>query len=274
MNEKSKFVVAPFILLIVIMGLFLPNDQDTPEAQPLVPTETEVQEVADVSRFLVDWSPLQNFAVIAISKIPAKPNLNPEGKIFFEKFKPMLDEVTLPTCTMVMESLGNYWVTNYCPAECGGSWATSSGATCHRSSYEDRLTTPTTCAIDLSVGDYGDLYYIPAFDRVFIAEDTGSGVKGKWLDLFYEDYSDVVNFPVGYYEVYSVEYVYGEVPACNYDVRSYMKTPFEEALAEYNYEPWAYINIITIQTTPWNKSIIVNIDVGEVEEKPMVVPYI
>ena len=96
---------------------------------------------------------------------------------------------------------------------------TASGATCHRSSYADRLTEPTTCAIDRSLHDFGDLFYIPAFDWIYVAEDTGSAVKGKHLDLFYPEYSDVVCFPTGYYEVYSVEYIYETAPIGNYDVR-------------------------------------------------------
>jgi len=263
--SRSAAVPALLILCAVLSIFFLPVDDTTEEVQ-----QTEEPRAC----FIYDDTALVSFASTCFNFAPTKPNLNPEGKIFFEKFKPMLEEVTLPTVTMEMESIGKYWVTNYCPAECGGSWMTSSGAKCHRASYENRLTEPTTVAVDLSYWPYGTLFYIPAFDRVFIAEDTGSGVKGKWLDLFYEDYSDVVNFPVGYYETYVIEYVYGEVPANYYDVRNYMKSSFEDAIAEYNYEPWGEVNIIKINPTPFKKIVIVNIDVGEVEKKPMVVPYL
>lgn len=133
--------------------------------------------------------------------------------------KDKIDSLEIPIVRMELTSLGTYYITGYSPYECGGSWTTASGATCHRSSYEDRLTEPTTCAIDKSLHDFGDLFYLPYFDRVFVAEDTGSAVKGKHLDLFYPDYSDVVNFPTGYYEVFSVEYVYSTVPVSKYDVR-------------------------------------------------------
>lgn len=114
------------------------------------------------------------------------------------------EEITVKV--MRKESLGSYFITSYCPAECGGSWQTASGATCHRAEYENRYTEPTTCAIDRKIHSFGDLFYIEEFDRVFVAEDTGSAVKNKHLDLFYIDYSDVVSFPTGYYEVYSVYY--------------------------------------------------------------------
>ena len=57
----------------------------------------------------------------------------------------------------------------------------------------------------------GEYFYIEEFDRVFISEDTGPGVQGKHLDLFYEDYDSVLSFPTGYYEVFSVEYEEVEV---------------------------------------------------------------
>jgi 3D (Asp-Asp-Asp) domain-containing protein len=108
---------------------------------------------------------------------------------------------------MRLTYLGTYFITAYCPAECGGSWSTASGETCHRADYEDRLVEPTTCAIDRRFHSFGDTFYIEEFDRTFVAEDTGPGVQGHWLDLFYEDYDDVLSFPTGYYTVYSVEWV-------------------------------------------------------------------
>ena len=114
---------------------------------------------------------------------------------------------------MCKESLGSYFITAYCPSECGYNgnnyptgWRTASGAICHRSDFDYRYSDPTTCAIDRKMHSFGDLFYIAEFDRVFVAEDTGSAVKNKHLDLFYIDYSDVLSFPTGYYEVYSVYY--------------------------------------------------------------------
>lgn len=115
---------------------------------------------------------------------------------------------------MELTSLGNYYITSYCPSECGynGSnyptgWMTASDTICHRASYDYRLSEPTTCAIDRKLHKFGTEFYIPYFDRTFVAEDTGSVVKGKHLDLFYEEYSDVCSFPTGYYEVFAVEWV-------------------------------------------------------------------
>ena len=125
-------------------------------------------------------------------------------------------EVTITI--MQLESIGWYYITAYCPSECGwnGSnyptgWTTASGEICHRADWEHRYSEPTTCAISRSVHSFGEYFYIEEFDRVFISEDTGPGVQGKHLDLFYEDYDSVLSFPTGYYEVFSVEYEEVEV---------------------------------------------------------------
>lgn len=138
-----------------------------------------------------------------IRYIPDKVNVSREGGTF----KPY----KLTFNRMRLTSLEYYFITAYCPYECGGSWSTASGITCHRADYDHRLTEPTTCAIDRRLHSFGDEFYLPDFDRTFIGEDTGSAVKGKHLDLFYEDYADVISFPTGYYEVFSVEWEEVEV---------------------------------------------------------------
>lgn len=137
---------------------------------------------------------------------------------YIPEFLNLMKESEVTVTVMKKESLGWYFITAYCPSECGynGSnyptgWTTASGEICHRADYENRLTEPTTCAISRSIHSFGELFYIEEFDRVFISEDTGPGVQGKHLDLFYEDYDDVYYFPTGYYEVFSVEYEEVEV---------------------------------------------------------------
>ena len=123
---------------------------------------------------------------------------------------------TVTETSLEYSYLGYYYITAYSPQETG-SWGTASGTTLHRADYENRLTEPTTCAVDRSLHRFGDLFYLPDFDRVFVAEDTGSAVKGKHLDLGYTDIESVWSFPTGWYEVYSVEYVYTDVEIQYYD---------------------------------------------------------
>jgi 3D (Asp-Asp-Asp) domain-containing protein len=104
--------------------------------------------------------------------------------------------------------LGRYFITAYCPAECGynGSnyptgWTTSSGAICHYSS--DPLI-PTTCAIDRNFHKYGEHLMIDG--KIYVTEDTGPGVRGLWVDCFVETMPEVENFNTRYTAVYAVSY--------------------------------------------------------------------
>lgn len=152
------------------------------------------------------------------------PEYNLKIAYYQNWYKPThLIHETITNVEMELESLGYYYLTAYAPEECGYNgnnyptgWQTASGAICHRAEYDDRLTDPTTCAIDRNLHRFGDLFYIPDFDRVFVAEDTGGAVRGKHLDLFY-DYYGMLSFPTGWYEVYSVEYIYTDEEIEYYD---------------------------------------------------------
>lgn len=134
--------------------------------------------------------------------------------------KTKIDTIELPVVTMKLTNLGKYYITGYTSIECGGSTMTASGATCHKASYENRITQPTTCAIDPALHDFGDLFYIEAFDTVYVAEDTGSAVKGKHLDLYFwdDEYGYALSI-TGYYTVYAVEYIEGTYQPGAYDIR-------------------------------------------------------
>lgn len=132
-----------------------------------------------------------------------------------------IDSITFPTEEMVLTSLGTYYITGYTSIECGGSTTTASGTTCHKAaSVADSINNPTTCAIDPALHDFGDVFFLESFGY-FIAEDTGSAVKGKHLDLYFWD--DEYNYALsitGYYEVFAVEYVYGEELASKYNIQA------------------------------------------------------
>ncbi len=99
------------------------------------------------------------------------------------------------------EYIGEYFVTAYCPAECGGSWSTSSGATCH---YSDDPMVPTTCAIARNYHGYGE--YLMIDGKIYVTEDTGPGVKGRWVDCFVETMDEVNSWDTGWKSVYSITF--------------------------------------------------------------------
>lgn len=57
-------------------------------------------------------------------------------------------------------------------------------------------TTPKwgTIAVDPTVIPYGTKVYIPKFDMVFTAEDCGSAIKGKRIDIFMNSEAECVKF--------------------------------------------------------------------------------
>lgn len=103
----------------------------------------------------------------------------------------ILAGVTLGGITPAKAEL--YKVTAYCSCnKCCGLQArgiTKSGRRCH----------PGTCATDWSI--------IPKFTRIqisgetFIAEDTGSAIKGKRIDLWKASHREAIKFGVKYLNV-------------------------------------------------------------------------
>lgn len=49
-------------------------------------------------------------------------------------------------------------------------------------------------AVDPNIIPFGTKVYIPQFDKVFIAEDTGGAIKGNKIDIFMEDSNDAINW--------------------------------------------------------------------------------
>lgn len=211
-NDKIRTFAIPAILVlaIIVFGVwFIPDEPKEPEPPKLLHIQVPHYEMPEID---------VSFA------FEVKANYEKAKSVLdnHDKFKEFMDSVMLPTVEMKKTSLGTYYITGYTAWELGGSTATASGATCHKAkNYNDSFYNPTTCAIDPALHDFSDLFFIEQFG-CFIAEDTGSAVKGKHLDLYYgETYEDnqAALCITGYYEVFSVEFIYGEVPATNYDIQ-------------------------------------------------------
>ena len=91
-------------------------------------------------------------------------------------------------------SLGEFKVTAYCPcAECCGKWAdgyTSTGT---------KATEGRTIAVDTDVIPYGTTVIIDGNE--YIAEDCGYVIKGKCIDIYFDEHKQAVEFGVQYKEV-------------------------------------------------------------------------
>ena len=117
---------------------------------------------------------------------------------------------------MEFESIGEWYITAYCPEECGyriyedGSdnfptgWITATGTICHR---EEEWWKPSTCGINTALLDYGDIFLIDG--KVFVAEDTGY-VSGRLIDTFQPNYELMMSHGSHWTVVYRVHYVESE----------------------------------------------------------------
>ena len=66
-------------------------------------------------------------------------------------------------------------------------------------------TKPTegrTIAVDPTVIPYGSKVYIPQFDRVFIAEDCGSAIKGNRIDIYMDNYNRCMDWGFKTIDIY------------------------------------------------------------------------
>lgn len=93
------------------------------------------------------------------------------------------------------KSLGTYKLTAYCNcSKCCGKWAggkTASG------------TTPRagrTIAVDTRVIPFGTKVIING--NTYIAEDTGSAIKGNKIDIYFDSHKAALNFGVQHTEVF------------------------------------------------------------------------
>ncbi len=110
--------------------------------------------------------------------------------------------------------IGNFKLTAYCPcSKCCGEWGknrptddagndivyTASGATAQANK---------TVAVDTDIIPYGTILLIDGEE--YIAQDTGSKVKGQVIDIYFENHEDAENYGCKYQEIYAVEVVNNE----------------------------------------------------------------
>lgn len=207
MNNRTVFtpLTATIILLVVLLGVFvIPDDPKTEVVRELHP---------NITLHMTLTLPNADYCYMcAENKKQAKSVMDKVTDI-----QDSIDTLEFPTVDVVLTSLGSYYITGYTSLECGGSTMTASGATVHKA--DSSLTNPTTCAIDPAIHDFGDIFFIEPFGY-YIAEDTGSAVLGKHLDLYFHDseYNYALSI-TGKYEVFAVEYVYGTELASKYSIK-------------------------------------------------------
>ena len=111
-----------------------------------------------------------------------------------------IDEEEYRCLMYAKEPIGRYYITAYNDEETACK-ITASGARCHEG-------TVTTCAADVpKYHKFGDILEIDG--RLFVVEDTGSAVKKKHIDIFFDSYRDMARYGSNYQTIYRVTFPFG-----------------------------------------------------------------
>lgn len=66
-------------------------------------------------------------------------------------------------------------------------------------------TVSKTIAVDPKIIPLGSKIYIPQFNTIFIAEDTGGSIKGNKIDIFMSDYKTCMQWGIKNITIYVLE---------------------------------------------------------------------
>ena len=96
--------------------------------------------------------------------------------------------------TKKLKSLGTFKVTFYCPCViCSEGWGSAISNPCsssiHKTAGNSGAVVNHTIAVDPSVLPFGTAVVING--KIYVAEDRGGGVKGKHVDIYVKNHSDI-----------------------------------------------------------------------------------
>lgn len=171
---------AALILILAVLMYCVYCQANEQESQPEVQTgPQESQEVAPT--------------------VTATPTPEPEEIIYSEFTEDFSEDVS--TCVFyATRPIGRYYITAYSDKETG-SKLTASGGKVHSG-------TITTCASDTRYLKFGT--YIEVGGRIYRCEDTGSAVKKKHVDLYFETLKEVKKYGSHYETIYEVSFPFGK----------------------------------------------------------------
>lgn len=116
---------------------------------------------------------------------------------YIEELKTEYPDVVEEVPTQV--SLGTFTLTAYCNCtKCCGKWAKY-----HQTALGTRPQKNHTIAVDPNVIPLGTTVVINGNE--YVAEDTGSGVDGNHIDIFFESHQEALNFGKQKAEVFRYE---------------------------------------------------------------------
>lgn len=109
--------------------------------------------------------------------------------------------VYIPATTKAVEFI----VTAYCSCEkCCGVWALNRPGGIVYGASGSELLPGRSIAVDRNVIPYGTKVYIEGMGE-YIAEDTGGGIKGNKIDIYFTDHQSALNFGLQKLKVWILE---------------------------------------------------------------------
>ena len=110
----------------------------------------------------------------------------PVNKVIKKGTKVVVKKVESKTATTLSDNNSNKKKMSVVATAYSGQGITSTG------------TTPKwgTIAVDPKVIPYGTKVYIPKFNKTFIAEDCGGGIKGNKIDIYMNTKEECINWGV------------------------------------------------------------------------------
>lgn len=101
-------------------------------------------------------------------------------------------------------NLGQFKITAYCPCKiCCGNYSTEVTGKPNTTASGTIPTANNTIAADINIIPFGSKVKIN--DTIYTVEDTGSAVKGKVIDIYFDNHEQAKNFGKQYLDVYLIE---------------------------------------------------------------------
>ncbi|MCQ2308088.1 MAG: 3D domain-containing protein [Bacteroidales bacterium] len=121
------------------------------------------------------------------------------------KPKPKIEPTTEAATIYVTENLGEFKLTAYCScSKCCGKWAKNrpvdeNGREIVKTASGARAVAGYTVAADPSFLPFGTIVYIDG--KKYCVQDSGSAVKGKHLDIYFDNHAEALKFGCQHKEV-------------------------------------------------------------------------
>ena len=184
-NIADFFLGALFMIDIILFILFV-KKISTPEGKDLPPTEPTVVSTTYHQVEAVEVKNVKN-----VEKLSAEDADDPKYNIL----------ATYPDPLQNLSNSATFKVTHYCGCpKCCGSWSSGSESVAYGCNG-DKLVSNYSIATDPKVIPYGTLLY-DSEGNSYMAQDTGSGVKGYHIDLFVGDHQEAINMGVKEMKLY------------------------------------------------------------------------